>query len=186
MATTISSPSSASPTANFANNAFANDGTNTNLFTTSSSVTTYSSFSSLSIPAGATINGIEVIIDATSNSSALETLVYNGTSWSSNKAVNSLPGKSFATIDPAWGSSSDLWGLSWNATTAAAIQLKFDWSTLTSGKRIGFDHIQIRVTFTAAASATVHSVNTVAEANIASIKGVAHASIGEINTVTFD
>ena len=38
----------------------------------------------------------------------------------------------------------------------------------------------------AAAGATVHSVNTVAEANIAAIKGVAHANIAEVNTVTFD
>ena len=187
MATTISSPSSASPTTNNANNAFANDGTNTNLFDQSISDTTYSSFSSLSIPGGATINGIEVIIDAQSNSSTLETSVYNGTSWSSNKAANSLPGKVFSTIDPAWGSNSDLWGLSWDATTAAAIQLKFDWSTLSSVRAvIAFDHIQIRITYTTGASPTVHTVNTVAEANVATIKGVAHANIAEINTVTFD
>jgi len=186
MATTISSPSSASPTTNNANNAFANDSTNTGFFTTSSSDTTYSSFSSLSIPGGATINGIEVVIDASSNTSALETSVYNGTSWSSNKAANSLPGKAFSTIDPAWGGGSDLWGLSWDATTAAAIQLKFDWSTLTSGKRIGFDHIQIRITYTGSTSPTVHTINTVAEANIATVKTVAHANIAEVNTVTFD
>ena len=187
MATTISSPSSASPTNGNANNAFANDGTNTDLFDQSVSDTTYSSFSSLSIPGGATINGIEVIIDATSNSSTLETSVYNGTSWSSNKAANSLPGKVYSTVDPAWGSSSDLWGLSWDATTAAAIQLKFDWSTLSYARAvIAFDHIQIRITYTTGASPTVHTVNTVAEANIATIKGVAHANIAEINTVTFD
>ena len=187
MATTISSPSSASPTNGNANNAFANDGTNTDLFDQSVSDTTYSSFSSLSIPGGATINGIEVIIDAQSNSSTLETSVYNGTSCSSNKAANSLPGKVFSTIDPAWGSNSDLWGLSWDATTAAAIQLKFDWSTL-SGSRMIFaiDHIQIRITYTTGAAPTVHTVNTVAEANIAEIKTVAHANIAETNTVTFD
>jgi len=44
-------------------------------------------------------------------------------------------------------------------------------------------HLEITL---AAAGATVHSVNTVAEANIATIKGVAHANIAEINTVTFD
>jgi len=186
MATTISSPTSVAPTTGNANRAFANDGLNTSFFNSTSSDTTYSSFSSLSIPGGATINGIEVIIDATSNSLALETLVYNGTSWSSNKAANSLPGKSYATIDPAWGGSSDLWGLSWDATTAAAIQLKFDWSTMTSGRVIAFDHIQIRITYTTGASPTVHTVNTVAEANIATIKGVAHANIAEVNTVTFD
>lgn len=45
----------------------------------------------------------------------------------------------------------------------------------------------VKVDYTAAASsATVHTINTVAEANIATIKGVAHANIAEINTVTFD
>ena len=186
MPTTISSPSSASPTSYNANNAFANDGTNTDFFVTTASDTTYSSFSSLSIPAGATIDGIEVVIEAGSNSATLETSVYNGTSWSSNKAANSMPGKFIATVDPAWGGSSDLWGLSWNATTAAAIQLKFDWSTMTSGRRTVFDHIQIRITYTTGAGSTVHTINTVAEANIAEVKTIAHANIAETNTVTFD
>tara|TARA_R100000322_G_scaffold84784_1_gene52814 strand:+ start:1967 stop:2566 length:600 start_codon:yes stop_codon:yes gene_type:complete len=45
----------------------------------------------------------------------------------------------------------------------------------------------VEVDYTAApSSATVHTINTVAEANIATIKGVAHANIAEINTVTFD
>ena len=184
MATTISSPSSASPTTNNANNAFANDGTNTDLFGHPVSDTTYSSFSSLSIPGGATINGIEVIIDASSNSSTLETSVYNGTSWSSNKAANSLPGKFYSTVDPAWGSSSDLWGLSWDATTAAAIQLKFDWSTLSYARAvIGFDHIQIRVTYTEAPSGYGHDVNSLASASISKINSVATASIGKVNSV---
>mgnify|MGYP003661137145 CR=1 FL=1 len=186
MATTISSPTSVTPTTGNANRAFANDGLNTSFFNSTSTDTEYSGFSGLSIPSGATINGIEVIIDATSNSVPLATSVNNGSSYSANKATNGLPGKSFATIDPCWGSSSDLWGLSWTPATAAAIVLRFDWSTMTSGRVIAFDHIQIRVTFTAAASATVHSVNTVAEANIAAIKGVAHANIAEVNTVTFD
>ena len=38
----------------------------------------------------------------------------------------------------------------------------------------------------AAVGATVHTINTVAEANIAAIKGIAHANIAEVNTVTFD
>ena len=45
--------------------------------------------------------------------------------------------------------------------------------------------VHLEVTL-AAASATVHTVNSVAEANVATIKGVAHANIAEINTVTFD
>jgi len=38
----------------------------------------------------------------------------------------------------------------------------------------------------APAGATVHTINTVAEANIAAIKSVAHANIAEVNTITFD
>ena len=49
------------------------------------------------------------------------------------------------------------------------------------------DYITITVTYTAAgASATVHTINTVAEANIAEVKTIAHANIAETNTVTFD
>jgi len=186
MATTISSPSSVFPTTNNAFRAFGLDGVTTGLFNQSSADTVYSGFTSLSIPSGATINGIEVIVHASSNSTLLRVVLNDGTSYSSLRATNGLPGKTLATVDPCWGSSSDLWGLSWTPATAAALILRFDWSTLTSGKVIKFDHIQVRVTFTAAASTTVHSVNNVAEANIASIKGVAHASIGEVNTVTFD
>jgi hypothetical protein len=179
MATTISFPSSASPTTNNANNAFADDGTNTGGFNTSSSDTTYSSFSSLSIPGGATINGIEVIIDAQSSSKGyLEASVYNGTSWSSGVDISTRPGRSMVVIDPAWGGASDLWGLSWDATTAAGIQVKFDWSTLSTGQ-FYIDYVQIRVTYTAA-SGYGDTVNGVAPANITKVKGVATASIEKV------
>jgi hypothetical protein len=182
MATKISSPGAVTPTTLNAANAFADDGTNTGGFTSSSSDTTYSAFVSLGggagIPGGATINGIEVTIDASSNSkNYLEASVYNGTSWSSGVDVITRPGRSFSTIDPAWGGASDLWGLSWDATTAAGIQLKFDWSTLSGHFYI--DHIQIRVTYTAA-SGYGNAVNGVAAANIAAVKGVAAANIEKI------
>jgi hypothetical protein len=182
MATTISSPSSVSPSAFNAANAFASDGTNTSFFGGAYSDTTYSGFSSLSIPSGATIDGIEVIIEAGSNASTLETFVNNGSSNSSNKAANSLPGKTVTTVDPAWGGSSDLWGLSWTPTTAAAITLTFDWSTLTGRQVIVFDHIQIRITYTEA-SGYGHDVNSVGSSSIGKINSVATADIGKVNSV---
>jgi len=148
MATTISFPTAVFPTDYNAANAFADDGTSTDLFQETYIDTTYSSFSSLSIPAGATINGIEVVTNGGGNTSTLETSVSNGTSFSSNKAANSMYGKGSTTIDPMWGGDEDLWGLAWNATTAAGIQLRFDWSTLTFGKKISFFFIKIRITFT--------------------------------------
>jgi len=56
----------------------------------------------------------------------------------------------------------------------------------TGGTQVFISEIFVTIDYTAAASATVHSVNGVAEANIATIKGVAHANIAEVNTVTFD
>ena len=86
MATTISFPTAVtSNTANF-NRTFADDG----LLTThpasgwgSHADIVLSSFSSLSIPSGATINGIEILAEAASNTGPNEPdmRVYNGSSW---------------------------------------------------------------------------------------------------------
>ena len=59
--------------------------------------------------------------------------------------------------------------------------------TGTDGTQTRIFELLVTIDYTAAsAGPTVHTVNTVAEANIATIKGVAHANIAEINTVTFD
>ena len=143
MATTISFPTSVTTNgANFANT-FADDGTNTTHPSSgwgAEDDITLSSFSSLSIPAGATINGIEIIAQGSGNCGANKPhmFVFNGADFSSAVVGNGTFGKGGATIDPAWGSSSNLWGLSWNATTAAAIQIKMDSSSITSGRRIFF------------------------------------------------
>ena len=179
MANTISFPTAVLPTDHNAANAFADDGNATDLFQGSYTDTGYSSFSGLSIPAGATINGIEVVGRGGANTSALEALVYNGTSWSSNKAANSIYGKGTSTIDPMWGANNDLWGLSWNATTAAGIQLKFDWSTLTSGRRLRFIYVKVRITYTEA-SGYGNAVNGVAPANIGKVDGVTTANIEKV------
>ena len=188
MATTISFPTAVtSNTANF-NRTFADDG----LLTThpasgwgSHAAITLSSFSSLSIPAGATINGIEILAEAASNTGPNEPtmLIWNGSSWSSALSNNGTWGKSVTTIDPAWGSSSNLWGLAWNATTAAAIQIKMDSSSITSGRRLFVDYIKVRVTYTAAASGYGNAVNGVAAANIGKVNGVATADIEKVNGV---
>ena len=187
MATTTSFPSSVSTNSVNANNTFADDGTITSFILQSTSAITFSSFSSLSIPSGATINGITISIEVTSNSfgASPKIKVNNGSSYSSLVSANTWPSSKAWGVH-TFGGSSDLWGLSWTPTTAAAISFEMDFSYMTSGRGFYADYITITVTYTAAASATVHTVNTVAEANIATIKGVAHANIAEINTVTFD
>jgi hypothetical protein len=150
-------------------------------------VVTFSAFSSLSIPSGATVNGIEVIVNGQGSTSAGRPTIKVGyaSTLSSSAPFSGDFSKSNALFDPGWGTSSFLWGLSWTPAQAEAIVVRVG-EDYGGSARCYWDFIKVRVTFTAAASATVHSVNTVAEANIASIKGVAHASIGEVNTVTFD
>lgn len=186
MATTTSFPTAATINgANF-NKTFADDG----VFTTHPSggwgsegdIELYS-FSNLSIPSGATIDGIEIYAEANSNTGPNEPdmFVYNGSSWSSALSNNSTWGKSTTTIDPAWGSNSNLWGLSWTSSTAEGIKIKMDSSSITSGRRIFFDWIRVRVTYTEAGYG--HEVNNVAAASIAKVKGVATASIAKVNGV---
>ena len=143
MATTISFPTSVTTNGAAFHKTFADDGVNTSHPSSgwgAEDDITLSSFSSLSIPAGATINGIEILGEGAGNTgtNTPHMFVYNGADWSSALANNSTFGRGYSTIDPAWGSSSNLWGLSWNATPAAAIQIKMDSSSITSGKRIFF------------------------------------------------
>ena len=140
-------------------------------------------FGNLAVPDGATIDGIEIYAEANSNTGPNEPdmFVYNGSSWSSALSNNSTWGKSTTTIDPAWGSNSNLWGLSWTSSTAEGIKIKMDSSSITSGRRIFFDWIRVRVTYTEAGYG--HEVNNVAAASIAKVKGVATASIAKVNGV---
>ena len=187
MATTTSFPSSVSTNPVNANNTFADDGTNTSAIYQSTASITWSTFSSLSIPSGATINGISIKMEVSSNSFGVspQIRVYNGSTYSSSVAANTWPsGKGWSVH--TFGGASDLWGLSWTPTTAAGISFDLAFSYMTSGRVMYADYITVTVTYTTGASPTVHTVNTVAEANIATIKTVAHANIEEVNTVTFD
>ena len=188
MATTISFPTAVTTNgANFANT-FADDGTTTTHPSGgwgSEGDITLSSFSSLSISEGATINGIEIIMEANSNSGANtpHMFVYNGADWSSALANNGSFSRATSTIDPAWGSSSNLWGLEWNATTAADIQIKMDSSSITSGRRIFIDYIKVRITYTTS-EPVIAKVNGVTDANIVEVIDKRNSHIAKINGIT--
>ena len=184
MATTISFPTSVTdPSSTNASNAFADDGTFTNLIRDTDGDITWYDFSSLSIPAGATINGIEIIVEGYGKAllNTPDILVYNGTSWSAPRRFVSQFSRSPATFDPGWGSSSYLWGLTWNATTAAGIKIKSDNSTVRSGRSWSVDYLKVRVTYTPGGYG--NDVNGVAAANIGKINGVATADISKVNGV---
>jgi hypothetical protein len=138
MATTISSTGTA--------NMQANDGAITR--TTS---WTLNDFNNLAVPAGATILGIELLIDMAGGSltkGGTYFKVNNGTSDSSAKATNEdfSPFPTFSNMTV--GASDDLWGLSWTPTTANDITAKWDVSFDLGGTTAYFDHVRIRITFT--------------------------------------
>jgi len=135
---------------------FADDGTKNNpIYDAAVGDLTLSSFSSLSIPAGATIDDIEINIEGAGNPGSAgipEMKVYNGTSWSLGQAFSAQFVKAGGTYEPGWGnldpldSSNQLWGLSWNATTAAAIQIQIDASTMDSGGYF-WDYLKVVITY---------------------------------------
>jgi len=151
MATTISFPTAViDPDSTNAHNCFADDGVNTLALPQIGNDITWSTFTGLSIPAGATIDGIEIICEATSNSynQSPDFAVYNG-AWSSfQNCVDHWENKSWATKDPGWGANNDLWGLTWTPTSAANIAIKVDLSVMTSGRIMYMDFLQVRVTYT--------------------------------------
>ena len=110
-------------------------------------------FDSLSIPAGATIDGIQVILDMQGNTGNGWPRIYihNGTEYSSNKPVVGTVPKSPMTILTTPAAENDLWGLSWNATTAAGIKVKLETAAGPSESHI--DHAKVKVFYTAAVEA---------------------------------
>ena len=115
----------------------------------------FSSFSGLSIPAGSTILGIEVLMEGYASTTTLDDpLVFvsndNGSSFSDGKDASTEP---WSTDSSAFqveiaGGAADTWGLSWNATTAAAIQVKFSIPNQTTA--VFLDYAQVRITYEAA------------------------------------
>ena len=156
MAITNSFPTSVSANSIGANQWFADDGSqNSNLYDISDGDITLSDFSNLSIPAGATIDGIQIDVEGAGNpisANIPQMKVYNGSSWSSGIAFVSQFTKAGGTFTPGWGSNTELWGLSWNATTAEAIQIQIDASTMDAGGQ-GFywDWLKVKVHYTSLA-----------------------------------
>ena len=180
MATTISFPTAVSTNSINANRWFADDNIrNSPLYTAAKGDITLSSFSSLSIPAGATINGIQIDVEGAGNPASAnipQMKVYNGSSWSSGIAFVSQFSKGGGTFSPGWGSGSELWGLSWNAAQAAAIQIEVDTSTFDSGGYF-WDWLKVKITYTEAAAGYGNDVSGVATGNIEKISGVATANV---------
>ena len=104
-------------------------------------------FGNLNVPSGATVNGLEITVEGQGSNFAAtpEIFLYNGSSNSSGIAPSGTFSKSDATV--TYGSSTQLWGLSWTNTTANAVVATIDVSTITSGV-LYWDYVFITVTYT--------------------------------------
>ena len=134
-----------------ANNWHADDGTTGRLRSTQTYI--FHGFSSLSIPSNSTIVGIEVLMEGYASTTSVtdDPLVFvsndNGSSFSDGKSASTEP---WSTDSSAFqveiaGGANDTWGLSWTATTAAAIQVKF--SIPVQNTAIFLDYAQVRITY---------------------------------------
>ena len=175
MATTISFPTVVSENDIAAdkwfddNNQLNGDGFNSNIENI-----TLSSFNSLSIPQGATINGIEVIVDGLGNAPSGDPelkLIYFDLSSETNIETDPLPfnsqfQRSSLLFDPGWGSASNLWAGNWNPLNAGpggdGIKVKIMSETIGGSGDLFWDFIQVRVTFT-------EEVNTFIKLNIGKV-----------------
>ena len=113
---------------------------------------TLNDFNDLAVPAGATISGIELLMDmggTSLNNGGAYFKVNNGTSDSSAKAANenftNYPTLSNMTV----GAGDDLWGLEWTPTTANEITSKWNVTFDLGGSTAYFDHVQVRITYSA-------------------------------------
>ena len=150
MPTTTSFPT-ANDSGGQADNWHADDGTTGRLRQGQTYI--FSSFSGLSIPAGSTILGIEVLMEGYASTTSVtdDPLVFvsndNGSSFSDGKDASTEPWSTDSSAHQLEiaGGNADTWGLSWNATTAAAIQVKF--SIPTQATAIFLDYVQVRITY---------------------------------------
>src|SRR3990167_9438048 len=117
------------------------------------------------IPAGATINGIEVLIEARTtntffggNSTMTCALSWNdGTSWTSNKTATVGQGDANYTL----GGSADTWGRTWDDDEFAngTFRLRVSASAIPSLEILQIDYLAIKVYYTEAAGDKTISVS---------------------------
>ena len=150
MPTTTSFPT-ANDSGGQADNWHADDGTTGRLRNTQAYI--FSSFNSLSIPAGSTILGIEVLMEGYASTTSVtdDPLVFvsndNGSSFSDGKDASTEPWSTDSSAHQVEiaGGAADTWGLSWTPSSAAAIQVKF--SIPTQATAIFLDYVQVRITY---------------------------------------
>ena len=112
---------------------------------------TLNDFNDLAVPDGATVNGIELLLDVAAgglSNGGTYFKVNNGTDTSAAKAAN----ENFTTFSTfsnmTVGAANDLWGLSWTSATCNNIEVQYNTSFHDGAGTAYWDHVQVRVTYT--------------------------------------
>jgi hypothetical protein len=118
---------------------------------------TLDDFNDIAVPSGATVNGIELLINmagASLTDGGAYFKVNNGSIDSAAKAANENFSAFSTFSDMSIGASNDLWGISWTVTRANNISALWDVSFHAGGSTAYFDHVQVRITYTPGAPDT--------------------------------
>ena len=114
---------------------------------------TLANFTDLAVPDGATINGIELLLDVASgglSNGGTYFKVDNDTDTSAAKAAN----ENFTTFSTfsnmTVGAANDLWGLSWTPATCNNIEVQYNTSFHNGAGTAYWDFVQVRITYTEA------------------------------------
>ena len=124
-------------------------------------------FGNLAVPAGATILGIEFDMEGYASAISfpadfLSVSNDGGTTFSTPKNINTEP---FSTLSGLHnveksGGNDQLWGMSWDSTSANAIQYKIDFVDLNAGA-VYFDYVLCRIYYKPQVSYTSSGDNLV-------------------------
>ena len=118
-------------------------------------------FAGLSVPAGATIDGIIVAMEGYSLSATHDADVGDwisvsndgGTTFSTAQSVTTgtwSTNSSIHAVEKA-GGATELWGMSWDADSANDIQVRMAWST-SNGDAVYLDYLQVQIYYTGGTS----------------------------------
>lgn len=144
----------------------------------------YFSTFAFGVPAGKTIDGIEVTVEGKSSGTSIMKIRI----WSASVGAYSLIKTSAWTITEqvfTLGGAADLWGTTWVTTDFSDANFILFIGTPTSGvDNMSLDHAQVKVYYSDPASgpANLKSYNTNLKANIKSINGNLIANIKSLNT----
>ena len=140
---------------------------------------------SFGIPAGATIDGIEVRYDgfATMLLEAVVALLLNGAyAAGDNKGLDAQVPTSDTDTYRVFGGATDMWnsGFDYDDVTDSTFGFVVSYSTGDPGYTMSVDHLQMKIYYTES-TGYGHIVNEVSPASIAEINEVLTADIAEVN-----